>query len=110
MIGDGGGRCEVEEEVEGRERLERTLMGDVGVAMGNVSARCSTVGVKRLVARSVVGEKRGSGCGGEARPAIGWEIPNDSEETLMTSGGVLTPGRRERDDTRESFSSGDGKR
>ena len=28
----------------------------------------------------------------------------------MTSGEVLAPGRRERDDARESFSSGEGKR
>ena len=70
MTGDGGGRCEVEEEVDGREWVERTLVGDVGVAMGNIGPRCSTVGVKRPTPRSVMGEKRESGCGGEARPAL----------------------------------------
>jgi hypothetical protein len=69
MTGEGGSRCEVEEDVEGWEKLERTLVGDVRVEMGNVGSRYSMVVVKRPAARSVVGKKRVAGCGGVARPA-----------------------------------------
>ena len=33
MTGDGGGWCKDEQEVKERERLERTLVSDVGVAI-----------------------------------------------------------------------------
>ena len=110
MTGDGGGRCEVDDEVEGRDRLERALIGDVGVTMGKGSPRCSTVGVKRLPTRSVVGVKRESCCDGDNGPAAGWMIPGGSGETRKGSGKDVSPGRRARDDTRVSFSSGEGKR
>lgn len=80
MTGDGGGRCEVDDEVEGRDRLERALTGEVGVTMGKGSPRCSTVGVKRLTTRSTVGVKRESGCDGDNGPAAGWMIPGGSGE------------------------------
>lgn len=109
MTGDGGARCDVDDEVEGRDRVERALVGEVGVMTGKVSGRCSTVGVKRP-ARSVVGVKRGSGCVGDKGPAAGWMIPGGSGETRKTSEGNVSLGRRARDDTRDSFSSGEGKR
>jgi hypothetical protein len=108
MTGEGGGRCEVDDEVEGRDRLERALLGEVGVMVGKVSPRCSTVGVKRP--RSVVGVKGASGCGGDKGPVTGWMIPEGSEEALKGSGKCVSLEMRARDDTRVSFSSGEGKR
>jgi hypothetical protein len=90
--------------------VERALAGEVGVMAEKVSPRCPTVGVKRLPARSVVGEKRGSGCGGDKGPMTGWVIPEGSEEGLKGSGKDVSRGMRDRDDTRVSFSSGEGKR
>ena len=110
MTGDGGGRWEIDGEVEGRDRVERALVGEVGVIVGTVSPRCSTVGVKRLPARSAVGVKRGSGCGGDKRPVAGWMIPEGSEEARKGSGKDISLERRAKDGTRESFSSGEGKR
>lgn len=110
MTGDGGSRWEVDGEVEGQGRLKRALVGEVGVIVGTVSPRCSTVGVKRLPARSAVGVKRGSGCGGDKRPVAGWMIPEGSEETRKGSGKDVSPERRAKDGTRESFSSGEGNR
>ena len=81
MTGDGGGRCEVDDEVEGRDRLERALTGEVGVMMGKGGPRCSMVGVKRLPTRSMVGVKRESCCDGDNGPAAGWMIPEGSGET-----------------------------
>jgi hypothetical protein len=108
MTGEGGGRCEVDDEVEGRDILERALVGEVGMMVGKVSPRCSTVGVKRP--RSVVGVKGASGCGGDKGPATGWMIPEGSEEALKGSGKDVSLEMRARDDTRVSFSSGEGKR
>jgi hypothetical protein len=111
MMGDGGGRCEVDEEVEGRDRLRRALVGEVG--MGTVAKktgpRCSAVGVKRPLARSVVGVKI-SGCGDDNGLAAGWMALEGSEEALKGSEGDASLGRRPREDTRESLSSGEGKR
>ena len=109
MTGDGGGLCEVDEEVEGRDRLSRELVGDVGTAAEKICPRCSTVGVKRPLARSVVGVKV-SGSKGDEGLVVGWEMPEGSEEALKESGVNISLGRRPRDDTRESFSSGEGKR
>jgi hypothetical protein len=50
---DGGGWCEVEEEVEGRERVKRMLVGDIGMAMGNIGSHCLMVGVKRPTPRAL---------------------------------------------------------
>jgi len=102
MTGDGGGRCEVDEEVEGRDRLRRALVGEVGTVVGKASPRCSAVGVKRSVERSVVGVKTSS-CGDD-------KVFEDSEEALNGSGGDVSLGRRTKEDTRASFSSGEGKR
>jgi hypothetical protein len=109
MIGDGGGRCEVDEEVEGRDRLSRELVGEVGTVEENICPRCSTVGVKRPLARSVVGVKN-SGCEGDKGLAAGRMMPEGSDEALKKSGVDVSLSRRPRDDTRESFSSGEGKR
>ena len=87
MCGEGGGRCEVGDEVEGRDRVERTLAGDVGVMVGKTGPRCSTVGVKRLPTRSMVGVKRDSGCGGEMGPVVGWVMPGGNEEILLKESG-----------------------
>jgi len=109
-MGDGGGRCEDEDEVEGRDRLDRALVGEVGVMVGGINPRWSMVGVKRLPAARSIGMKRDSGCGGDKGPAAGWMIPEGSEEGLNVSGRDVSLVRRDRDDTRESFSSGEGKR
>lgn len=109
MTGDGGGRCEVDEEVEGRDKLSRELVGDVGTVEGNICARCSTVGVKRPLARSVVGVKS-SGCEGDRGLTAGRVMPKGSEEALKESGVDDSLSRRPRDGTRESLSSGEGKR
>jgi hypothetical protein len=81
MIGDGGGRCEVEEEVEGRDRLNRELVGEVGTVEEKMCPRCSTVGVKR----PLVGVKT-SGREGDKGLAAGRMKPEGSEETLKESG------------------------
>ena len=109
MMGDGGGRCEVDEEVEGRDRLRRALVGEVGMGTEKTGPRCSVVGVKRLLARSMVGVKS-SGCGDDSGPAAGWMALDGSEEVLNTSKGDESLERRPREETRESFSSGEGKR
>jgi hypothetical protein len=109
MTGDGGGRCGVEEEVEGRDRLRRELVGEVGTVEEKISLRCSAVGVKRSLARSVVGVKI-SDREGDKGVAAGRAMPEGSEEALKKSGGDVSLGRRPRDDTRESLSSGEGKR
>jgi len=108
MTGDGGGRCDVEEDVEGRDRLCRELVGEVGTVAEKMCPRCSTVGVKRPLARSVVGVKT-SGCEGDKGLAAG-RMTKGSEEALKESGVNVSLERRPRDDTRESFSSGEGKR
>ncbi len=102
MTGDEGGRCEVDEEVEGRDRLSRELVGEVGAVAEKICPRCSTVGVKRPLARSVVSVKT-SGCEGDKGLAAGRVALNESE-------GDVSLCRRPRDGTRESFSSGEGKR
>lgn len=109
MTGDGGGRCEVDEEVEGRDRVSRELVGEVGTVEEKICPRCSTVGVKRPLARSMVGVKT-SGCNGDKGLAAGRMKPEGSEEALKKSGVDVSLDRRPRDDTRESFSSGEGKR
>jgi hypothetical protein len=109
MTGDGGGRYEVDEAVEGRDRLRRALVGEVGMEAEKTRPRCSAVGVKRPLARSVVGVKT-SGCGDDNGPAAGWMVFDGSEEALKGSGGGTSLGRRTREGTRESFSSGEGKR
>jgi hypothetical protein len=109
MAGDEGGRCEVDEEVEGRDRLRRALVGEVGTGTEKTSPRCSVVGVKRLPARSVVGVKS-SGCGDDNGPEAGWMALEGSEDALKVSEGEFSLVRRTRDGTRESLSSGEGKR
>jgi hypothetical protein len=85
MIGDGGGRWDVDEEVEGRDRLSRELVGEVGTVEEKMCPRCSTVGVKRPLARSVVGVKT-SGREGDKGLADGRMMPEGSEEALKESG------------------------
>jgi hypothetical protein len=109
MTGDGGGRCGVDEDVEGRDRLRRALVGEVGTVAEKTSPRCSAVGVKRPLARSVVGVKS-SGCGDDNGPVAVWMVLEGSEEALKASEGDVSLGRRTKEDTRESFSSGEGKR
>src|SRR6267154_6866438 len=108
MTGDEGGRCEVDEAVEGRDRLNRELVGEVGTVEENICPRCSTVGVKRPLARSVVGVKS-SGCEGDKGLTAG-RMMEGSEEALKKSGVDVSLSRRPSDGTRESFSSGEGKR
>jgi hypothetical protein len=110
MTGEGGGRCEVDDEVEGRDRVERMLAGDVGVMVGKTGPRCSTIGVKKLPARSIVGVKRVSDCDGETGTMEGWPEDNGEEILLRVSGEEVARGRRAREGTRESLSSGEGKR
>jgi hypothetical protein len=86
MMGDGGGRCEVDEEVEGRDRLSRELVGEVGMVEEKICPRCSTVGVKRPLARSVVVGVKTSGREGDKGPAAGRMMPEGSEEALKESG------------------------
>lgn len=83
MIGDGGGRCEVDDEVEGRDRLNRELEGEVGTVEEKICPRCSTVGVKRPLV--VVGVKT-SGREGDKGLAAGRIMPEGSEEALKESG------------------------
>jgi len=84
-------------------------VGEVGTVEENICPRCSTVGVKRPLARSVVGVKTSS-CGDDNGPVTVWMAPEGSDEALKASGGGVSLGRRDREDTRESFSSGEGKR
>lgn len=86
MMGDGGGRCEVDEEVEGRDRLSRELVGEVGMVEEKICPRCSTVGVKRPLARSMVVGVKTSGREGDKGLTAGRMMPEGSEEALKESG------------------------
>lgn len=81
----------------------------MGTGTEKTSPRCSVVGVKRPPARSMVGVKT-SGCGDDNGRATGWMAPEGSEEALKVSEGDFSLVRRTRDGTRESLSSGEGKR
>ena len=66
----------------------------------NICSRCSTVGVKGPLARSVVGVET-PGCEGDKGLTAGRVMP----EAVMRSGMNVSLGWQPTDDTRESFSS-----